>query len=129
MARPLKYEDPLRMEELIAGYFGECADKDEVPNKAGLALYLELTREGLNGYEKREEFADTIKRAYSYIEDAWLQLLAKGGGAGPIFYLKAAFQYKDKQDVDVTSGGKPLSISFDTSFNDRQAPPETTTDS
>lgn len=81
-----------------------------MPTKAGLALYLDTTRETLGDYLEKDGFSDTLKRAYSHIEDAWTQNLAGQNATGSIFYLKAAFKYRDRQDIDVTSGGQPVPL-------------------
>ena len=74
--------------------------------KAGLALHLNTTRETLGDYEKKKDFSYAIKRAYTIIEEAWNQKLAGNSPTGSIFYLKSAFQYRDR--IDVTSDDKPI---------------------
>lgn len=115
--RPPKFNTPKELKEKIEEYFGNCDENREMPTKAGLALHLDTTRETLGDYEDgsrdNEEtkedgllFSDTIKRAYLIIENAWTQKLSGNNATGPIFYLKAAFKYRDR--VDVTSDDKEL---------------------
>lgn len=89
-----------------------------MPNKAGICIWLQMSRDTYNKYKKKRGFADAIKGAEEWIENAWVQRLAGANATGSIFYLKAAMGWKDQQAVDLTSGGKPLSILFDTSFNE-----------
>lgn len=120
--RPPKFKDIEELDELLSRYFQVCKDDKKIPTKAGMALYLDTTRETLGDYEGKEEFSYTIKRAYQLIEEAWNQKL--GGNtqvAGSIFYLKNAFHkdYKDKQEVDTTiKGSISLTDLFDKSRND-----------
>jgi hypothetical protein len=81
-----------------------------MPTKGGLALYLDTTRETLGDYEKKEDYSDAIKRAYGLIENAWVQKLSGQSVAGVIFYLKNAYKenWKDRNETDITTGGKPL---------------------
>jgi len=88
-----------------------CSD---IPGKkatvTGLALTLNLTRQGLINYEKRDEFVDAIKNAKTRIEMLLEERLSDSSPAGTIFNLKNNYNWQDKheQTVDVTTGGKPL---------------------
>ncbi len=126
MARPkgtLKFRTPKDFEDLISDYFGLL--KNDMPTKAGLALYLDTTRETLGDYEKRDGYSYTLKRAYYVIENAWVQRLTGQAVAGVIFYLKNAFKndYRDRNETDITTAGKPLFLPSDVikkyNLNDR----------
>lgn len=124
MGRPRKWEHPNELVQDITSYLQRCADKKEKPNKAGLALHLNTTKHTLGDYENGDRdlpkeqleegelnFSDAIKRAYDYIENAWVQRLDNNAQAtGPIFYLKNAFHkdYKDKHEFDHTSKGDKI---------------------
>lgn len=112
--RPPKFQSPEHLAALISVYFTKCREEKDIPNKAGLALFLGTTRETLHDYEKKEGFSYAIKDAYATIEDAWVQRL--GGNvktvAGIIFYLKNAFAYRDRIDTDLTSDGEKLTFSI-----------------
>lgn len=75
-----------------------------MPTKGGMALCLDTCRDTLGEYEKKENYSDTIKRAYKTIENAWVQKLAGQSVAGIIFYLKNAFKenWKDRNEVHNT---------------------------
>lgn len=112
--RPPKWKTPQELKDKIEAYFGDCDEKEEMPTKAALALFLDTTRETLGDYEdgSRDKegdelsFSDTIKKAYLIIENAWTQRLTGNNAAGPIFYLKAAFKFRDR--VDVTTNEKDI---------------------
>jgi len=128
-ARP-KYNNPDDMQALIHLYFEDCkknrlADKngwgevkdicteDLFPNVTGLALALDMTREGLINYEDKDEFADTVKRAKSRIESYTVQRLFMNNPTGSIFNLKNNFGWKDKNETALTDGdGRPLGANF-----------------
>ena len=112
--RPQNWKTPKELIDKIQEYFHKC-DKDigTMPTKAGLALHLDTTRETLGDYENGSrdteetegKFSYAIKRAYGMIEDCWTQRLTGNNATGPIFYLKAAFHYKDRMDI-TTAGDK-----------------------
>ena len=107
--RPPKYssEEDLRTE--ITAYFAQCDKKHEMPNKAGLCLFLGISRDTYNEY-KKTRFPDAIKASEATIEDAWVQRLAGTTPTGAIFYLKNAFSddYRDRHETDVTSKGEKV---------------------
>ena len=104
--RPPKFSTPEELETKIVEYFAVCTEDKKMPTKAGLALHLDTTRETLGDYIQKDGFSYAIKRAYDHIEEAWNQKLAGNNATGPIFYLKAAFSYRDR--VDVTTNDKDL---------------------
>jgi len=104
--RPLKFEKPEKLKEAIDNYFN-TTPKDEW-TITGLALELDTSRKVLCEYEDdRPEFSNTIKRAKLKVENGYEIDLKKSGRTGTIFALKN-FDWKDKNETDVTSGGKPL---------------------
>lgn len=106
--RPPKYdnEDDLRAD--ITAYFERCIKTSTLANKAGLCVFLHISRDTYSEYRKR--FPDTIKTADKYIEDAWVQRLKYQGATGPIFYLKNAFrnEYKDRIENSVDHSGSVI---------------------
>lgn len=121
--RPPKYETPEEMQRLIDLYFLACKTKatgdigliadlpdddleivndidDVYPTVCGLALLLDLTRQGLIDYSERDEFIDTVKRAKSRVERFLEQRLYSNAAAGTIFNLKNNFGWKDAKEID-----------------------------
>ena len=101
MTRTKQYT-PDSFRNKIEQYFLDCVKDKKAPTKGGLALALDLTRESLGDYEKYEGYSDSLKRAYTLIEENWVQKLSGPNVAGTIFYLKNAFkdQWKDKQETE-----------------------------
>lgn len=72
---------------------------------SGLCIFLGITRETLNEYEKNQEkgFSDTVKRAKLLIENN-AEELAVSGVTNPtvtIFSLKHNFNWKDRSELDI----------------------------
>lgn len=103
MCRPVKYKTVEELQVKIDEYFNKC-DKEFRPYTiTGLALALNMTREGLVHYEKKEGFTDTIKRAKLKCEVyAEEQLFIGRNATGVIFNLKNNYGWVDKQEVDNT---------------------------
>lgn len=116
--KPLKWETPEELENVIEGYFNECFKSNEVPTVTGLAFALGTTRDTLLRYEKNNEcdwlkrcdegvkasYSDTIKRAKAFIESRYEQaLFQQGKTIGAIFTLKNNYNYVDKQEVEQTN--------------------------
>lgn len=116
--RAFETEESLR--ESIMAYFQYCLFKENgkprvqeiIANKAGLCLFLNISRETYSQYRKR--YPDTIKNADGYIENTWIQRLKTNAPTGAIFYLKNAFKeiYKDKHEVKTTGTTEHI-YSFD----------------
>ena len=106
--RPPKYEDSEVLGIQILKYFDSCESSRTIPNKAGLCVFLHISRETYNQYKTR--FPDALKAVEDYIENAWVQRLAGNSPTGAIFYLKNAFSrdYRDKHETDLTSGGEKI---------------------
>lgn len=106
VGRPVKYETPEEMQKLVDEYFEkgayvEVGDKMEFrPTVTGLALALDLTREGLCSYSGKKEFSDTVKKAKARVELAIEQKLYGNSVAGLIFNLKNNFGWKDKTETE-----------------------------
>lgn len=128
MARPVKYKTAAQMQAVIDRYFDECAlnskymtvlrsagteiertpdDKrvtdDEFPTVSGLALVLNMTRQGLLEYAGKDAFSDTVKRAKLRIESFLEQRLYFPQPTGAIFNLKNNYGWKDSKDIAHTS--------------------------
>jgi len=113
MARPRVYASPEDMDEAIDAYFQKCDTERRPYTIAGLAYELGfIDRHSIPEYEKRPEFSATIKNARSRIEMQRSERLVSGDGnvTGMIFDLKNNFGWKDKQDVDIQSGGQPIGL-------------------
>ena len=113
--RPPKYANVKEVQDIINTYFDTDAyieDGDKkifAPTMSGLAYALDLSRQGLLNYEKKDEFFDTIKKARQRVEVSLEQRLASNNVAGTIFNLKNNFGWKDKTETE-HSGGFNITI-------------------
>lgn len=107
MARPRKYETVEELEEIIDEYFTKCDEENRPYTVTGLAIALDMSRQGLINYcartdENDESFFDTIKRAKDKVESRVEEGLLSGkyNATGAIFNLKNNYGWKDKQEVE-----------------------------
>lgn len=117
VGRPRQYETVEDLEEVIKDYFKSCwvdkvtetTDKDGTCTMStvtyqnrpytvtGLALHLNLTRQGLLNYQARPEFVDAITRAKQTVEMGYEETLFSKFANGASFGLKENFGWKDVQ--------------------------------
>ena len=109
--RPPSYDAPDRMVKEIEAYVDNCTKERQMPNKAGLCIWLGIHKDTYNEYKKKPGFSDAIKGAEMWIENAWVQRLSSNAPTGAIFYLKNAFSmdYRDRQEHTGEDGG-PIQI-------------------
>lgn len=100
VGRPLKIKKVDELKNKINEYFEKC-DKDNRPYTiTGLALALDIDRDTLLNYEKKEEYFGTIKRAKQKVEEQLEISLYGNSVTGIIFNLKNNFGWKDKQEIE-----------------------------
>lgn len=109
VGKPPIFPDNNSFSQAIVEYFALCEKLEQIPNKAGLRLFLAMSIDTYSEYKER--YPDTLKIAEHVIENAWIQRLATPASVGAIFYLKNAFKddYKDRRETDITSGGDKIS--------------------
>lgn len=107
--RPNKITRDKELQEKIDKYFKDCDIKNEPYTITGLCIALDICRDTLCEYAKKEEFSDTIKKAKLRVEN-YLEkhLITDNGTTGIIFNLKNNFGWKDKQE----------NINVDTSYEE-----------
>lgn len=106
--RPPKYTTPEEMQSVIDEYFASCWVKRPLVGLtqirpytiAGLALALDLTRQGLCEYSDKDEFSDVVKKAKLKVEMNVEETLLEKGHSGSIFWLKNHAAYTDKREVE-----------------------------
>lgn len=102
--RPMKFETKETLEKAIKDYFEDIEARDCPPTMTGLALALDLSRQGLVNYANKDLFFDTIKRARQKVEAYNESKLISGMPAtGLIFNLKNNFGWKDTTEQQVTT--------------------------
>jgi len=127
--RPPKYKTVKELQQKIDEYFDYCDNKtkevfseklgnmimpDPEPyTMSGLAYALDLSRQGLVEYREKDQFSDAIKKARDRVEkDVDRRLNDKAlFTPGLIFNLKNNFNWREKTETDVTSGGDKV-VSF-----------------
>lgn len=105
--RPPKYKTKSVLSRKVNEYFENSGTKTKdgaftLYTVQGLCVYLDICRDTLNEYEKKEEFSDTIKRAKKKIEKNNLEGATLGYFSVPmtIFNLKNNFGWKDTQNIE-----------------------------
>jgi hypothetical protein len=104
---PEKFRSAKELEKKAEEYFAT----HQIWTVAGLTLYLGFCSvQSLHDYQKRSKFSDAILRIrtklQSNIEE---KLYNKQSGAGASFWLRCQAGWRDKTEIDVTSGGQQLS--------------------
>lgn len=123
--RPPKFETVEALNDAISIYLENCAEKKEIPNKAGLRTHLKIVKDTYCDWKKKDHrFSDSIKSFENITENAWVQRLNGNAPTGAIFYLKNAFKedYRDRYENDLTSQGQRLSLVFDPTFKNATTP-------
>lgn len=110
--RPLKFQSVEELEQKIDAYFEDCKIKGSRPFITELAYWLDTSRETLCDYKEKPEFSDSLKKAKARCEIELERNLIEGkiNPTGSIFNLKNNYGWKDRQETDITSGNKPISI-------------------
>jgi len=112
--RPPKFATVEELDAKIEAYFNDggmrskqittkLGDVVEVPcpTMTDLCLFLGFCdRQSFYDYEKREKFSCTLKKARTFIEREYEEMLRFGNPSGAIFALKN-FGWKDKQEIDM----------------------------
>lgn len=115
VGRPMKFESPEKLQELIDAYFKECDETNQIYTVVGLAMALDTDRQTLINYTNREEYFDTIKKAKQKIENQMVNRALTGvyNPTVSIFLMKNNFGYVDKteQEVKVTERTKAEKLS------------------
>jgi hypothetical protein len=106
--RPKKYSELELFQKKTDEYFKMCDEKEKPYTITGLCLYLDICRDTLIEYEKREEFIDTIKRAKNKVENYVEEnsLMGKLNPTVSIFNLKNNFGWKDKTEIETNQNIK-----------------------
>lgn len=113
------YKTPEALQDAIDDYFkngvpqkgvvfGRQVVDMPVPTITGLALHLGFCdRQSFYDYEKYDGYSYTIKKARTFIEKHYEEMLQTGNTTGAIFALKN-FGWKDKQEVDYQGDAPPV---------------------
>jgi hypothetical protein len=130
VGRPLAFKTVKDLEEAIDSYFRRPSSPDDMqepwrsawdveytqkgeylvfrPTVSGLAIALGVDRKTINNYSHKEKYFPAIKKALSVIENVIEKRLYGQAVTGLIFNLKNNFDWKDKTEQDITSGGEQV---------------------
>ncbi|MDQ0869032.1 hypothetical protein QFZ70_001505 [Arthrobacter sp. V1I9] len=75
---------------------------------SGLARALGITRDTLLSYAERPEFIDTVEAAKERCHEWAENALFTKSATGAAFSLKNNWGWKERQEIDHTSDGKPM---------------------
>jgi len=118
--RPLKFKTVKELEDKINDYFNTVPIAEWTIT--GLALALDTYRQTLLNYEEKDEYLDTIKKAKQMVENSYEIDLKKHGRTGTIFALKN-FDWKDKNETDLTTGGEKMNFNIVNYADHNDSPP------
>lgn len=107
VGRPLKFKTVEELQTKIDAYFNDTPKEEWTIT--GLAIALDTFRSVLCDYEEKDEFSNAVKKAKQRVENGYEIDLKRAGRSGTIFALKN-FDWKDKQETDITTGGDKLSV-------------------
>lgn len=120
VGRPPFYTSASKLQAKIDEYFATgmrtktMYNKDGIPYEipvptiTGLALFCGFeSRQSFYAYEDKQEFSYTIKKARTFIEREYEEMLQIGNVTGAIFALKN-MGWKDKSETDITSKGESI---------------------
>lgn len=126
VGRPPKWTTVEQLQKDIDAYFASTPKEEWTIT--GLALALDTSRQTLLDYEHKDEFTDAVKKAKLMVENSYEVDLKKSGRSGTIFALKN-FDWKDKQETDITSKGESIVVLPSEIHAKRDTPSSTGTDS
>ena len=97
----LKYKTKEQLQEGIDNYFKDCDNRNLPYTISGLAESLDIDRDTLVNYRKRESYSALIKKAKQKVERQLEEnaLLGKGNATFTIFNLKNNYGWRDTVEV------------------------------
>jgi len=105
--QPLKFKTPEILQEKINEYFKKCDEEKRPYTISGLAYELEISRETLLDYQKKELYGDTVTRAKQkvmrYAEET---LWNAKNPSGVIFSMKNNFPLAFRDKVETEQSGE-----------------------
>ena len=102
MARPLKFKTVAKLNRIAERYFQECDQNNRPYTMSGLAAALDISRQNLSNYARKEKFSEAISVLKQRIEAQMEERMLTGQNASTpsIFSLKNNFKWHDKQEVE-----------------------------
>jgi len=142
--RPLVFKSVEDLKKKIDEYFDWCNNRtmavyDKTSGQeimiihpapytmSGLARRLGVDRRTIVNYSKKDDFFLTIREARERVhEDVETRMLETRNERGAMFSLKNNFDWKERTETDVTSGGKPIPILGGNAISNNNSNPKAT---
>jgi hypothetical protein len=117
MARPTSYTQGMQDKADFYVNNGYIEEDDVVPSRAGLSVYLGVSRETLTNWGKaNKEFLGTLDRLSAIQEKVSLNKGLTGDfNSAIVKLLLANHGYSDKQNIDHTTQGDKITPTFNVS--------------
>ena len=92
------------IEKTMLMYFKTVQERRKLPNRAGLCVSLNWTRDRYFKERESGEYAELLSRFEQKCEDIWIQRLGTNSSTGATFYLKNAFKqdWNDETTIKLT---------------------------
>ena len=111
---PIDISDPKQVENRILEYFAWCEANDTKPKVVGMANWLGVHRDTLNGWKNGSRragqgFSEIIQKYMGLLEELWETYMLEGkvNTVAGIFLGKIMFGYKEPTEV-IVSTANPL---------------------
>lgn len=106
-----------QMKLLVDSYLRKCEIEGKVPHYPGFAIFIGMDTKSVNYFankDKDPELQASIHKLKTVYEGNVLDRMfsSKIHPSNAIFLLKASHGYQDRQEVDITSGGKQMGGAF-----------------
>lgn len=111
--RPPIIATPEDFQAKVEEYVAQCEVEERPMTVAGICYFLGFaSRQSFYDYENRDGFSYIVKKTRLLLERAHEESLHKGGGqvAGPIFWMKNNAGYRDRTDVALEGGDRPIAL-------------------
>jgi len=101
IGRPKKLNDPKELYDGIEEYKKHCKENKEPFTIIGLAVFMDMAKDTIIEYGKKEEFSDPYKKAMNIAEEHLVKysLTGKYNPTVSIFLMKNNHGYADKQEI------------------------------
>ena len=97
--RPKAFKSVEEIEEKVKKYKEYLKNEEKPPTMAGLAYYLEINRQTLYNYSKKNEYFYAIKKYRDWVIMNLEELCITKGNGGTVFIAKN-YGYTDKQEIE-----------------------------
>jgi hypothetical protein len=110
--RPPIWSSPEQLQNQINLYYEDCKSRNAPLTIAGLAVGMNVDRQTVYNYAKKDEFFDIVKKAREYVLASWEEVAITRGNAGTIFLMKN-YGYTDRQEISLSEDKKPELVKDD----------------